>query len=330
MTTLEARVAPYPQGRRWLRHILLGALGVAAIVALTRAIGGTRSAANGLGAADGELIALAAVLSALTYAAAAVAQRGAVQVPVPLPVLVAVQVACSFTNRLLPGGLGTYATNGRFLRRFGLTSPQVTAAVGLNGAAGAVIHVTSLLVAVPWLLTHQRARSPLSLPSWSGPSAAVWAAIAAGGLLLAVWVVRQREGAARGARAALNATAQTGHAAKTVLRERGKLGQLLGGSAAITALHALAFALCVTATGGGAGWADLGAVYLVGAAMAALVPTPGGIGAEEAALFLGLTTVGVAAVPALAGVLWFRLISFWLPTLPGALAFGVLLHRRRL
>jgi undecaprenyl-diphosphatase len=143
-------------------------------------------------------------------------------------------------------------------------------------------------------------------------------------------LVRHHDGAARGARAAVNATAQTGHAARLVLGDRSKLGQLLGGSVAVTYLHAFAFVVCVSATGGQASWADVVAVYLVGTALAALVPTPGNLGAEEAALFVGLTTMGVAAVPALAGVLWFRLVSFWLPTLPGAVAFGFLLHRRRL
>jgi undecaprenyl-diphosphatase len=234
-------------------------------------------------------------------------------------------------SELLLEALGpTYATNGRFLRRFGLTPPQVTAAVGLNGAAGAAMHVSSLLVAVPWLLSHRRTHSPLSLPSWPQPSLAVWVAIAGAVGLLAVWVARHREDARRTARAALSATAQTAHAARAVLGERRKLGQLLGGSIAVTALHALAFGVCVTATGGGAAWADLAAVYLVGTALAALVPTPGGIGAEEAALFLGLATIGVPAVPALTGILWFRLLSFWLPTLPGVVAFGFLLHRRRL
>jgi undecaprenyl-diphosphatase len=330
MTALEAWAPAQHRHATWLRHLLLAGLGIGMVVGLTSVIGGARSAANGLGAADYELIVLAAGLCALTYAAAGVAQRGAVQVAVPLARLVAVQVACAFTNRLLPGGIGTYATNGRFLRRFGLTTPQATAAVGLNGATGALMHVAALVVAVPWLLTHRRAPVPFSLPSWSGSTAALWAALAAALVLLAVWVVRHHDGAARGARAALNATAQTGQAARLVLGDRSKLGQLLGGSVAVTYLHAFAFGVCVAATGGHVGWFDLLAVYLVGTALAALVPTPGNLGAEEAALFLLLTTVGVAAVPALAGVLWFRLVSFWLPTVPGAVAFGFLLHRRRL
>jgi uncharacterized membrane protein YbhN (UPF0104 family) len=47
----------------------------------------------------------------------------------------------------------------------------------------------------------------------------------------------------------------------------------------------------------------------------------------EAALVLGLTAVGVAHGPAIAGVLAFRLVTYWLPILPGWLAFRSLQTR---
>ena len=56
-------------------------------------------------------------------------------------------------------------------------------------------------------------------------------------------------------------------------------------------------------------------------------PTPGNLGALEAALVVGLTGIGVPAGPSVAGVLTFRLITYWLPTAPGFLAFRVLQRR---
>jgi uncharacterized membrane protein YbhN (UPF0104 family) len=44
----------------------------------------------------------------------------------------------------------------------------------------------------------------------------------------------------------------------------------------------------------------------------------------EAALVAGLTAIGAAAGPAVAGVLAFRLLTFWLPILPGWLAYRTL------
>ena len=51
-----------------------------------------------------------------------------------------------------------------------------------------------------------------------------------------------------------------------------------------------------------------------------MAPTPGDLGAMEAALVAGLTALGEASGPAIAAVLGFRLLTFWLPTLPGFFA----------
>ena len=50
----------------------------------------------------------------------------------------------------------------------------------------------------------------------------------------------------------------------------------------------------------------------------------------EAALIAGLTGVGIASGPAVAGVLAFRLATFWLPIIPGYLAFHSLTRRELL
>jgi len=52
------------------------------------------------------------------------------------------------------------------------------------------------------------------------------------------------------------------------------------------------------------------------------------LGAVEAALVAGLTGVGVAAGPAVAGVLAFRLVTFWAPTVPGFWAFRLVRRRQ--
>ena len=50
-------------------------------------------------------------------------------------------------------------------------------------------------------------------------------------------------------------------------------------------------------------------------------PTPGGLGAVEAALVSGLTGYGMPDGKAVAAVLTFRLFTFWLPMLPGWFVF---------
>src|ERR1700709_80995 len=76
-----------------------------------------------------------------------------------------------------------------------------------------------------------------------------------------------------------------------------------------------------TCLGGGAAVGETALLYVVGSALSNAAPTPGAIGATEAALTAGLTAAGMASHVALAAVLMFRVATFWLPLLPGWLTF---------
>src|SRR5262249_61740289 len=95
----------------------------------------------------------------------------------------------------------------------------------------------------------------------------------------------------------------------------------------ITLAYIGAFAASSEALGGGPGIAPIGAVYLGAAAIAAAAPSPGGLGALEAALVAGLTGVGMAAGPAVSAVLLYRLATYWLPVAPGWLCWRGLQRR---
>jgi glycosyltransferase 2 family protein len=105
------------------------------------------------------------------------------------------------------------------------------------------------------------------------------------------------------------------------------MAMLFGGSALITLAYIGALAASIEAFGGGPGFIVIGAVYLAAAAVAAAAPTPGGLGAIEAALVTGLTGVGIAAGPAVSAVLLYRLATYWLPVAPGWLAWRALQRR---
>ena len=97
------------------------------------------------------------------------------------------------------------------------------------------------------------------------------------------------------------------------------------GRRSLLPLYAAGF---VTAFGAHAGLLKPVIVYLGGSAVASVSPTPGALGAVEAALVAGLTGVGIAAGPAVAGVLAFRLVTFWAPTLPGFFALRAVRSRQ--
>ena len=83
----------------------------------------------------------------------------------------------------------------------------------------------------------------------------------------------------------------------------------------------LALYFSIAAFGGGLPLATVGAVYLVAAAVASVAPTPGGLGALEAALIGGLVAAGLDNAVAVPAVFLFRLATFWLPILPGWICF---------
>ena len=65
-------------------------------------------------------------------------------------------------------------------------------------------------------------------------------------------------------------------------------------------------------------------MYLGSSMIAAAAPTPGGLGAMEAALVAGFTAIGMDGALAVATVLSYRLATYWLPILPGWISLKVL------
>jgi uncharacterized protein (TIRG00374 family) len=85
----------------------------------------------------------------------------------------------------------------------------------------------------------------------------------------------------------------------------------------------------IRAAGGPVPWNDLLLVYSSGVAAQSLNITPGGLGVAEGTLSLALVATGLRASQALAAVLLYRLVSFWLVALSGWLVFWCLRRRQR-
>jgi len=292
--------------------LLLVAAGFAVHLLLPQ-VGELRQTLGALQAARWPWLAAGLVLSAASYLAAAVAELGAVDPPLAVGRTTLVQVASSFANRLTPASLGGIGLNVRYLQRAGMDRPASVAAVAVNTAAGALVHVLGLLVAA-FLIGHTELHTAQIPRGWP-VLVALAAVLAAGGLVL--W-------SPLGRRRLVAPALRAGRELVGVLRRPGKAVQLLGGSAGVTLSYALALACCLAAFGAHLPLVSTVAVYLAGAAVASVSPTPGGLGAMEAALVAGLTAVGAPTGPAVAGVLAFRLLTFWLPILPGWLAYRAL------
>ncbi len=103
-----------------------------------------------------------------------------------------------------------------------------------------------------------------------------------------------------------------------VAQRRGKLIEGIGGSFLITIAYILCLAASVRAVGvSHVPLAAVAVVFLSGNAVGSIVPIPGGIGAIETAMSLGLTAAGLPGGTAIAAVLLYRTVTFWLPAPAG-------------
>ncbi len=85
-----------------------------------------------------------------------------------------------------------------------------------------------------------------------------------------------------------------------------------GGNLVMTLSYLGAFWASLAAFGQELSLINLALIFLVGNAAGALIPTPGGLGTVEIALFTGLTTTGgVPAALATSVVALFRGLTFW-------------------
>ena len=104
----------------------------------------------------------------------------------------------------------------------------------------------------------------------------------------------------------------------TLTQQPWKIVEGIGGILLLNAAFALCMIACVEAfEQGPMNYAAVALVYLAGSTLGQAAPTPGGLGAVEAAYVFGLTAAGVDSGVAVSATLTFRLATFWLPILPG-------------
>ncbi|WP_369406292.1 lysylphosphatidylglycerol synthase transmembrane domain-containing protein [Nocardiopsis trehalosi] len=248
--------------------------------------------------------------------AAALALMGFVPIRLDLGKTILVQYAGSYIRIAAPAGLGSLAINTRFVTRMGASPGVAISAVGLSQVVGLITHLPLLLVCA--YLTGTAYLADFS------PSNTFVAVTALLSVAIAVVVLhpRLRHAVTDRVRPYFQGTVPQ---MLDLLQHPRRLAMGVGGTLLLTAGFVMCLYFCIEAFGGSAGLAAVAVVFLAGNAIGSAAPTPGGIGAVEAALLGGLTAVaGVPAAVGLPAVLLYRLFTFWLPVLPGWGAFHLL------
>lgn len=257
---------------------------------------------------------LVVLASAMTYVAASISLAGAIPERLPAGPLLTSSFASSFASKLAPAGIGGMALNMRFLQKQGVDRPVAVSGIGLNTIAGLVGHLSLVGIFIVWAGRDAFGSFRLPDPKYFVIGIAVVAVLAAIAL-----AVPQTRHLLRDRLVPVLGKAMEGIG--SVIRRPGKMVMLIGGSALVTMSYLTTLYFSVEAFGGGLAFATVGAVFLVGSAVAQAAPTPGGLGAVEAALIAGLVAAGLDNTVAVPAVFFYRLFTFWVPILPGWLSF---------
>ena len=254
------------------------------------------------------------LMSFASYGAATVGLMGSIPQRVATGPLFMAQVASSFASKLAPARLGGMALNIRVLQKQGLDKPVAVAGVGFNSLAGVVGHLSLIGVFLVW--AGRDAFGSFSLPD---PTFFLVGGLVTLALILVGMAIPVTRHAVLGRLVPILRRALDG--VHDVIRQPARVAMAVGGSALVTFSYLLTLFFGVVAFGGGLPLATVGAVYLVGSAIGSAAPTPGGLGAMEAALIAGLIAAGLDDSVAVPAVFLYRLCTFWIPVLPGWLCF---------
>jgi len=265
--------------------------------------------------ADLSIVAVAFLAVCATFLAAAGAYSALSGFSQSYLSILKVQIASGFANRLLPAGLGGMGLYTFYFRKNGFTLPNATAVVASNNILG--ILANFLLISTILII------NPHYLDQLKLPDAGLGTIGIIGGLLGIVaallYVIRNH----RFVRYMLDSIS----AVRVSLRINIRTLVAVVCSMSLTSLNVLALSLCVSSVSGTLPWTEALLVLSAGTLLGAVVPTPGGIGGVEAGLLAGMTAFGVPAAMGFASVLLYRSLTYWLPILPGLLAFNQLRKR---
>jgi glycosyltransferase 2 family protein len=260
-------------------------------------------------------------LSALTYVGATWSLSGFVLERLKLGRTFLAQVACSFVTLVTPAAVGGAALNVRYLRRNEVAAADAVASVGVSQVISFTLHLILLVIfAAVTGTAHDTSIRP---PEWTYIALAV--------LVSAVLVVLAVPAGRKLLLSRLTSTlSQVVPRLLDIAQRPAKLAEGVGGALLVTAAYIGCLDVSVRAFGGSLPLFAVAAVYLTGIAIGSAVPTPGGIGAVEAALAAGLTAAGLPGAVAFSSVLLFRTVTFWLPVPLGWVALNQLQRREAL
>jgi len=274
-----------------------------------------------LGSADLWWLLVALFFTCLGWLSAACVRQGALPERLPAGLLIASQFAAGAANHVLPAGIGAHAVTLRFLQGRGIPLARATASLALYSAVRPIAKTLVLLVflvAFPDLLQTgdlvPDERTSLLI------AGAVTLALA-GTTVLVTTVRPLRRPLLDALRCALT-DVRLLHTRPT------RILALWGGAAAAPLLQASVLFAVGAALGLSLSWVQVAFAFLAASTAVGAVPAPGGIGPVDAAVVFAMVALGAPMDVSATAVIGYRVLTVWLPLLPGALVLSALVQRK--
>lgn len=318
-TLAEHIGVPIPTFRSPLRPTTVVGLFLAggAIYALLPQLANLSSIREALERADPAWLGVSVLTGLVAILFAGISVVGSSHTPLPFWRTTAVQLAAAFTGRTTPGGVGFFGINLAFMERMSIRRSQAVSVSVLNVAAtGVVGGIWS--VAGAFGLGTAGMLTGISIPHGLPVLAAAGGVVVVAAAVLASPYGRRK--AVRPAVRILKNLAAT-------LRQPVRAAQLFGGATAYLAVSGLGLVTSLAAFDHAIPVFAVLTVFVIGQTFGHIIPSPGGLGAVESLMVGGLVALGIPPTTSVAAVLTSRLLTYWLPVLPGIATFRYLQHR---
>lgn len=223
-----------------------------------------------------------------------------------------IEIAAAFTNRLLPAGIGGISLHVDYLHKLKHTITQASTVVALNNVLGLLGHgiFLGLVIIFADHSVFKGISSTLALDrlKWA-VTVVVLVALLSWFFIHHVRMFIQR---------VMSSVQLTG-----IIYARNYNRVILGlfSSIALTTTYVFVFFLCCQAADIRLGIAEIFVIFTTGVLSGTVTPTPGGLVGVEAGLVGSMIAFHTDSAHALTAVLLYRLLTYWLPLVPGYVAF---------
>ena len=304
-TAQRANIIPRPKINPWSAVIVVASLiAIYGLIPRLKQLNGTAAA---LQAASPIWVIAALAMTVLLFLASGYAQYAASQGAGSLKKLTTLELTGAFIDHFMPFNAGSVSMIARYYRRLGMTWTHALTISLYPTIFGMATTLALVAIVSPVTLSH------LFRHTFDG-KLIVWGfaiiLAAAAGTLIVVAPLRKR----------VHAVAANVLKGITEIPFWPEFVQLVVACMLLRIAGGLALAFSVYAVHASITVIDAFTVFVTAQIVSSFSPTPGGIGTTDAFLVVGLSSVGIDLPYAVAASLVFRLVTFWLPIIPGMIA----------